>query len=299
MLLAHPPPLPVVPADRAVTAARAYAAHRRGRVAFAVVDSHGRMRGHNSSRTYASASVIKAMLLVAELERIGARPVSDHEERVLEPMIRKSSNTAARRVYRRLGPGPVLRLARRAHMRRFALPALFEARIDAADQARFFARLDPLLPAGHREYARHLLGHVVPEQRWGIPQGVGPGWRVYFKGGWRKGLVHQVALVEGPGGVAFSLAVLTDKDPSQHYGHETVRGIAELLVGCPDELIPAAWTQCPLSSRARAGRRPPPPRSAPRRPGPSACASRATRRRRERRGGGGARRCGTVSGRSG
>jgi len=63
VLLAHPPPLPVVPADRAVAAARAYAAHRRGRVAFAVVDSHGRMRGRNSSRTYASASVIKAMLL--------------------------------------------------------------------------------------------------------------------------------------------------------------------------------------------------------------------------------------------
>jgi beta-lactamase class A len=231
VLLAHPPPLPVVPADRAVAAARAYAAHRRGRVAFAVVDSHGRMRGRNSSRTYASASVIKAMLLVAELERIGARPVSDHEEHVLEPMIRKSSNTAARRVYRRLGPGPLLRLARRAHMRRFALPALFEARIDAADQARFFARLDPLLPAGHRDYARRLLGHVVPEQRWGIPQGVGPGWRVYFKGGWRKGLVHQVALVEGPGGVAFSLAVLTDNDPSQHYGHQTVRDIAQLLVG--------------------------------------------------------------------
>ena len=43
VLLAHPPPMPVVPADRAVTAARAYAAQRRGRVAFAVVDSHGRM----------------------------------------------------------------------------------------------------------------------------------------------------------------------------------------------------------------------------------------------------------------
>ena len=72
VLLAHPPPLPVVPADRAVTAARAYAAGRRGRVAFAVVDSHGRMRGHNSSRTYASASVIKAMLLV-RARAVGAR----------------------------------------------------------------------------------------------------------------------------------------------------------------------------------------------------------------------------------
>jgi len=231
VLLAHPPPLPVVPADRAVTAARAYAAHRRGRVAFAVVDSHRRMRGRSSSRTYAAASVIKAMLLVATLERAGATPLSAHEQRILDPMIRRSSNTAARRVYRQLGPGPVLRLARRAHMRRFAIPALFEARIDAADQARFFARLDALVPEAQRHFARRLLGHVIPEQRWGIPQGVGPGWRVYMKGGWRKDLVHQVALVEGPGGVAFSLAVLTDKNPSAHYGHQTVRTIAQLLVG--------------------------------------------------------------------
>lgn len=230
VLLAHPPPLPVVPADRAVTAARAYAAHRRGRVAFAVIDSHGRLQGRDSSRTYPSASVIKAMLLVATLERVGTRPVPERVERRLDPMIRKSSNRAARRVYRSLGPAPVLRLARRARMRRFALPALFEARIDAADQAHFFARLDRLVPPGHRRLARRLLSHIVPEQRWGIPRGVGPGWRVYFKGGWRKGLVHQVARVEGPGGVAFALAVLTDHDPSQDYGHETVRGIAERLV---------------------------------------------------------------------
>ena len=100
-------------------------------------------------------------------------------------------------------------------MRRFALPALFEARIDAADQARFFARLDALLPAAPpRLRAPPARRTSCAEQRWGIPQGVGPGWRVYFKGGWRKGLVHQVALVEGAGGVAFSLAVLTDNDPS-------------------------------------------------------------------------------------
>src|SRR6188472_1063223 len=156
VLLAHPPPLPVVPADRAVATARAYAARRRGRVSFAVVDSHSRLRGRTSERTYASASVIKAMLLVAYLERRDGKPVPRRERRVLGPMVRRSSNTAARRVYRRLGPGPLLRLARRAHMRRFAIPALFEARIDAADQARFFARLDALVPRDHRAYAREL-----------------------------------------------------------------------------------------------------------------------------------------------
>jgi beta-lactamase class A len=156
VLLAHPPPLPVVPADRAVAPARAYAARRRGRVSFAVVDSHGRLRGRTSARTYASASVIKAMLLVAYLERRDGKPVPWRE--------------------------------------------------------------------------RRLPGGIVPSQRWGIPDGLGPGWRVYFEGGWRRRLVHQVARVENGSGVAFSVAVLTDKDPSQEYGYETVRGIAARLV---------------------------------------------------------------------
>jgi beta-lactamase class A len=230
MLLAQPPPSPVVPSDRAVAEARAYASHRRGRVAFAVVDTHGRLRGHHSARRYRSASVIKAMLLVADLERLRSARLGRHEKRLLDPMIRRSSNKAAKRVYGELGRGAVLRLARRAHMRRFTLPALFEARITAADQARFFARLDRLLPKRHRAYARTLLHRIVPKQRWGIPRGVGPGWRVYFKGGWRRGLVHQVARIERED-EAVSLAILTDEDPSEDYGHETLRRIAKLLVG--------------------------------------------------------------------
>jgi hypothetical protein len=230
MVLAQPPPMPVVPSDTAVAAARAYAVHRQGRVAFAVVDSHGRLRGTASARSYHSASVIKAMLLVAELERRGERPLTRTERKLLEPMIRRSSNTAARRVYQSLGPDRVLRLARRAHMRRFAIPALFEARITAGDQARLFARLDPLVPKSHRAYARRLLAGIVPEQRWGIPDAVPAGWRVFFKGGWREGLVHQVARLERADGTAIALAVLTDHDPSERYGQATVRGIAWRLL---------------------------------------------------------------------
>src|SRR4051794_33214095 len=97
MLVAHPPPVPVVPSDRAVAEARAWAGHRHGRVSFAVVDSHRRLRGIESGRRFPSASVIKAMLLVAELERRGDEALTHTERRLLGPMIRRSSNTAARR----------------------------------------------------------------------------------------------------------------------------------------------------------------------------------------------------------
>jgi hypothetical protein len=56
---------------------------------------------------------------------------------------------------------------------------------------------------------------------------------VFFKGGWRGTvlgqLVHQVARLErGP--LRFSLAVMTDGDPSMGYGIGTIRGVAARLL---------------------------------------------------------------------
>jgi LmbE family N-acetylglucosaminyl deacetylase len=79
----------------------------------------------------------------------------------------------------------------------------------------------------------------VPWQSWGVPKvSRARGWRTFFKGGWRLTasgqLVHQIARLERPG-VAITIAVLTNGNPSHGYGRWTVRGIAARLLAGPRE----------------------------------------------------------------
>src|SRR4051812_26321217 len=83
----------VFPTSAQLHAARHFAAHRHGAVSFAVVDSHGRDRGgrHPALRR-PSASVVKAMLLVAYLRAHARDRLSPPARRLLSPMIRVSAN---------------------------------------------------------------------------------------------------------------------------------------------------------------------------------------------------------------
>jgi hypothetical protein len=102
-------------------------------------------------------------------------------------------------------------------------------------QAHLFLVIDKLVPPRSRAYARHLLSSIVSYQRWGFSRfSLRRGWQTFFKGGWRPDgggqLIHQAALLErGPRRIA--IGVLTDRSPSEGYGHDTIRGIADRLLG--------------------------------------------------------------------
>jgi hypothetical protein len=199
------------------------------------VRTQAHLYGEDTRRTVPSASVLKAMLLVAYLRQpdVRARALGKADRVLLTPMIRWSDNVAATRVRDIVGNDGLVRLAHRVGMRAFApAPIWGLSRIDAADQTLFFLHIDRYVPARHRPTALRLLSSIVPSQRWGIGQARPAGWALYFKGGWGSGtgaVDHQVALLRR-GERRVSVAILTTSSPSHAYGKQTLCGVAARLL---------------------------------------------------------------------
>lgn len=154
-----------------VRSALRYAHERHGQIAFAVrIGSH--LYGNAAERTFPSASVLKAMLMVSYLRRpsVRGRALRSSDMALLTPMIRRSDNAAASRVDSIVGNEGLRRLARRVGMHRFrpAAPIWGNSLVDATDQTRFFLHIDSFVPSRHRATALRLLASIVPSQRWGI-----------------------------------------------------------------------------------------------------------------------------------
>jgi hypothetical protein len=241
-------PRETYPPPRAVRRAQEFAASR-GDVSFAVIGDSTGLRGYDIDRPFSSASVSKALLLAAELRRLRRDdlPLDQTTRGLLEPMITYSDNRAADEVYAQVGDEGLEEVAERAGMTDFeATPGFWGGdQVTAADLARFFYRLESNLPGPHRGYAKDLLARITPVERWGIPQAIGHGWSVWFKGGWRPpgeketsgAVTHQAALLVHRGGERLGLAVLTDEAPGDETGYAAIEGVtARLLAEPPPDL---------------------------------------------------------------
>jgi hypothetical protein len=220
-------------------AAIGYTDHRTGDVAFAVRTSDGRFYGYRPDHDEWSASVVKAMLMVAYLDEpsVSKRALNAGDKSLLGPMITESDNDDAQVIFDTVGQGALGALANRVGMTHFATSPIWgETEITARDQTKFFLHIDSYIVARHRAYAMSLLAGIVPSERWGVGEVAPKGWKLYFKGGWGYGtglLDHQVVLLTR-GCVRVSIAVLTMYDGSHPYGKDTLKGIfGRLLRGLP------------------------------------------------------------------
>lgn len=217
-----------------VVAAERYAERRRGGISFAVRTACGEW-GWRQDRAVPSASVLKAMLLLAYLQRVPDEPLGGNQRALLAPMIRRSDNAAATRVLALDGGARRLQHdAGRWGMRAFKAinNPWGDSMITARDQARLFLHYDRRVPARHRAYALTLLRTIVPSQRWGVARAAPRGWTLHFKGGWGSGtgrVDHQVALLTR-GNQRVSLAILTTGDGTHAYGKQTLEALARLLL---------------------------------------------------------------------
>ncbi len=253
-----------------VRAARAYARSRPGEASF-TVRTPTRADGWRGRREVRSASVVKAMLLVAYLRErdVRGRPLRAADRALLDPMVRRSDNLTATRVRDRVGDDALVRLARAARMPRFAPnPVWGLSSISATEQTRLFLRIDRLVPPRHRRYALRLLARIVPSQRWGVPRAAPRGWRLHFKGGWGAGtgaVTHQVALLRCRG-ERLAVAVLTTGNAGHAEGVRTVEGVLRRLLrglpACPAARGPVAQADETFAGpevRPRGARRAGPP----------------------------------------
>jgi hypothetical protein len=241
------PPDPY-PAPKRVAEAREIAAEEG--VSFAVLDADGGVRGYSTDTQYSSASVSKALLLAAELRQLreDKEELDDGTRSLLEPMIRYSDNDAASSVYALVGDGGMEDVAARAGMRSFEVTPGYwgGAQVTAGDLSRFFYRLDRNLRGRYHDYAKNLLATITETQRWGIPDGAGQEWRVWFKGGWRPAateetsgpVTHQAALLRHRSGREVAIAVLSNRSPGTD-SYAVISGITNRLLAKPP--APARW----------------------------------------------------------
>lgn len=222
--------------DAAIARARRFARGRRGIVAFAVME-RGEIRSLRGGVPMRSASLVKAMLLVADLRRHAAAHagLSGADRGRLRRMITRSDNGAATATFELVGRGAVVQVARAAGMRRYRVGSYWSSsELTASDQARFWARLDALLPDRFEAYGRRLLRSIVPAQVWGgAPVARRHGYRTFFKSGWlpQPGgwVVHQGLRIER-GSCRIGIAVLTRGQRSMEAGVASIRGVVARLL---------------------------------------------------------------------
>ncbi|MFI1522514.1 serine hydrolase [Kitasatospora cineracea] len=192
------------------------------------------------ARHFDSASIVKATIMGAVL-RIAQdenRPLTPFEEENLRPMITRSDNDAAVRLWKYVGPARMQTFLDLAGMHDTVLSAdgFGLTQVTAGDELKqldvYTVNPDVLTPE-HRSYGLQLMAEVEPDQRWGTPFGAPPDVTTHVKNGWLQRAthgwrVHSLGIFTGPDRL-YQIAVLTDDDPTESYGIGTIQRISQQI----------------------------------------------------------------------
>jgi hypothetical protein len=186
-----------------------------------------------------TASTVKVDILGTLLTQAQAagRGLTPAEQALVVPMIEQSLDSAANVLWGQLGPAAIGAFERAAGLTQTA-PATNgiwgTTTTTALDRLAMIGHVvfpNSLLTDGSRAYMLSLMENVTPTQRWGISGGVPAGVTIALKNGfsvingWQ---INSTGWVSGLGH-NYLIAVLTDGNPSQNYGIDTINGISSLI----------------------------------------------------------------------
>ncbi|MEV6167914.1 serine hydrolase [Streptomyces sp. NPDC051954] len=188
-----------------------------------------------------SASIVKVTLLATLLwdaERKD-RYLTDWEESLIASMITKSSNSATRTLWGRVGVNKVRSFLHEAGMTQ-TVPGPKGywglTRTTVRDQQRLlalFTKENPLLGADARAAILRLMNQVTGAQRWGTPAGAPATVTVHVKNGWLPRATHGWR-VHSTGvfrrhGRTYTITVLTQDNETKTYGVNTIQSVARAI----------------------------------------------------------------------
>jgi beta-lactamase class A len=213
------------------------------RGAAVVVFSQGAIYTQNGDELMPMASVAKVAIMVTVMDRAihEDRELTDWERAMLQPMITESDNDAATALWNDLGGGATLE----GTLRSMGLVATRpnpaeewgESRSTPKEVALLLAKLvnGEILDPPSRNLALDLMSQVAPDQMWGITAGVLmdglPQMVIAIKNGWYPTsdgwwVNSAGSILPGNGQPAYTIAVLTQQQPSLEYGIATIEGVA-------------------------------------------------------------------------
>jgi hypothetical protein len=223
-----------------VPAIAAYAASRTDNITVAVEDlTDGQEFYYRPGVVEHTASTLKVDILATLEARAQSegRGLTAEEQTLAVPMIEDSLDSAADILWAELGPGPVASVEHAVGMTS-TVPATNgiwgETTTTAADRlamVRAVAFRNPVLSDASRAYILNLMEHIMPSQDWGATGGVPAGVTVALKNGfavingWQ---INTEAWVDGDGH-DYLISVLTDANPTEAYGIQTVNSISSIV----------------------------------------------------------------------
>ncbi|MGC8487630.1 MAG: serine hydrolase [Clostridia bacterium] len=218
----------------------AYLGGRLGTVSLALYDAKtGTTYVYNPTARFDTASIVKVTIMAALLYRSEEdhTPPGVSEQAVMAPMIEASVNQDATILFNDLGGapglGPILAAAGMSQTTPDAAWGLTET--TALDQVRLLKLIaypNGVLDPASTAYAENLMENVVSYERWGVSVGLPADVTVALKNGWlpiRGGwVINSIGHVAGDG-QDYVLAMLSDGNPSEGYGIDTLSTVSGLI----------------------------------------------------------------------